>query len=142
MSTFAHRVEIQNSRTGEWIEFQALVDTGAHFSQLPAPLLRELGYESDTVSQFMDAGGVHVELPIGEIRMRIGDEARTVLTVYAEDDAPVLLGATALENFRLMPDPIWHILRPIVAMRTTRIVDVTTDEAGLMLTMHLETDGE
>jgi predicted aspartyl protease len=140
MSTFAHRVEIQNALTGEWVEFQSLVDTGAHFTQMPAPVLAQMGYEADTVTQFMDAGGSHVELSIGEIRMRIGNEARTVLAVFAEEDAPILLGATALENFRLMPDPIWHILRPIVAMRTTRIADARPSQTDLMLTMHPETE--
>src|SRR4051794_37412574 len=123
MSTFLHRIEVADLTTGEWIEFQALVDTGAHFTQLPAPILTRMGYQPDAVTPFLGADGSHVELSIGEIRFRIGDEARTVLVTFAEDEAPVLLGATALENFRLMPDAIWHILRPIIAMRTTRVAD-------------------
>jgi predicted aspartyl protease len=127
MSTFLHRILIPNPTSGEWVEFQALVDTGAHLTQLPASVLRGVGYESDVTTPFLGADGSHVELPIGDIRMKIGDETRTVTAVFAEEDAPVLLGAIALEQFRLMPDPIWHILRPIVAMRTTRVADATQD---------------
>jgi predicted aspartyl protease len=120
-------MEIANLTTGDWTEFQALVDTSAHFTQVPASVLREMGYEPDAMSPFLGADGSHVDLPIGDVRLRIGDEARTVVVIFAEEDAPVLLGATALENFRLMPDPIWHILRPIVAMRTTRLADTAWD---------------
>jgi predicted aspartyl protease len=122
MGTFQHLVRLAAADGRRFRDLQPWVDTGAHLSQFPASLLAELGYEPKETTRFQNADGNFVELPIGEVQIRIGDQAWTVPATFGEEDAPMLLGATALEIFRLQPDPVFKILRPVVAMRLTRLI--------------------
>jgi hypothetical protein len=122
MTTFQHLVRLRDSTGERAVDLEPWVDTGAHLSQFPASLLYELGYQPKETTLFEDASGTQVELPVGQIDIAIGDRVWTIPVTFGEEDAPMLLGATALEIFRLMPDPVHHILRPVVAMRLTRFL--------------------
>jgi hypothetical protein len=126
MTTFQHLVRIADASGQRFIDLEPWVDTGAHLSQFPESLLRELGYEPRETTLFEDASGIRVELPVGQVDIAIGDRLWTVPVTFGEEGAPMLLGATALEIFRLMPDPVHHILRPVVAMRLTRFLAAQT----------------
>jgi hypothetical protein len=107
------------------VEVPARVDTGAFLSQFPAAILNRLGYESDTVARFRLADGESADGPIGDVKIRLGDESRTVTCVFGDERAEVLLGAVAMESFRLEPDMASKTLKPVM---------------GLMLTMLSQTD--
>jgi phosphoribosyl-AMP cyclohydrolase len=57
-----------------------------------------------------------VERPIGDVRVRIGSETRTVTSIFGPDAADALLGATTLEAFSLAPDPVNETLNPTTAL--------------------------
>ncbi|HEX5369176.1 MAG TPA: aspartyl protease family protein, partial [Dehalococcoidia bacterium] len=93
------------------------IDTGALYSQFPAAMLERLGYRPDSTRRFRLADGSVVETPIGDVRIRIGGEIRTVTCVFAEQGSDPLLGATTLEAFSLAVDPVNETLNPVIALR-------------------------
>ena len=54
---------------------------------------------------FTLANGQRFMLEIGETAVRIDGRMRTSIVVFADDDAPALLGAYTLEAFSLAADP-------------------------------------
>ncbi len=130
MGMFAYPVEILSSDWSRRAQEAPSVDTGALYSQFPAPLLRSLGYEPDTMAFFELADGSTIDSPIGDVRLRIGRETRTTTCVFIEDNADSLLGAMALEAFRLAADPVNKTLTPAIARRLTMLpaVDPQTQQ--------------
>ena len=102
-------------------EIEAWVDTGAFLSQFPAALLGSLGYESDTMANFRLADGAPSQSPFGDVRIRLGEETRSVTCVFGDEQSEVLLGAVAMEAFRLEPDLASKTLKPIVGLMLTLI---------------------
>ncbi len=116
LGTFRCAIEVLDA-AGERAEAVApWVHTGALYSQLPAPLLEGLGYGSDTMRRFRLADGSVLERPIGDVRLRIRDETRTVTCVFGGELSEMLLGATTLDAFSLAPDPVNETLNPTIAM--------------------------
>ena len=109
------------SASGDRFEtIDALVDTGASYSQVPGSILQRLGvFPTDTVEAVLADGRV-VEDSAAEIRVRIdGRETSTWVTFGPEDVAP-LLGAHALEGVRLAVDPLQQHLFPTRILRMHR----------------------
>lgn len=106
------------SANGDRVEtVDALVDTGASYSQVPSSILQSLGIlPTDTVEAELADGRV-VEDPIAEVRVRIdGLETYTWVTFGPENVSP-LLGAHALEGVRLAVDPFRRRLIPTRILR-------------------------
>jgi predicted aspartyl protease len=118
---FEFTLEVADARSNRFIEQTAWVDTGALYSQFPASLLTRLGYTPDTAALFRLADGRTVEGHLGDVRIRIGSEVRTVTCVFGEEDAEALLGVTALEVFRLSADPVNKRLVPTVPLMLTML---------------------
>lgn len=76
-------------------DVDALVDTSANRTALPAGMLRRLGVVPQESSLFRTATEEIVELETGE-----------ALVEFNADDARPLLGATMLEIFHLAVDPV------------------------------------
>ena len=93
-------------------EIEAAVDTGAFYTTLPAPLLRELGVEPRGKRRFLLADGRRLEMDYGEARAAINGENITTLVVFSEDNAPALLGTYTLEGLALAVDPVEQRLVP------------------------------
>ena len=93
-------------------DIEATVDTGAAYTTLPAPLLRELGVEPRGKRRFLLADGRRVEMDYGEVRATVDGENVTTLVVFGEDNAPALLGAYTLEGLALAVDPVEQRLVP------------------------------
>jgi predicted aspartyl protease len=121
MGMFEFRVSVLDARVDRFVEQSAWVDTGALYSQFPASVLAGLGYTPDTTALFRLADGRTMESPLGDVRLRIGTEIRTVTCVFGEDDGESLLGATTLEVFRLSADPVNKRLVPTVPLMLTRL---------------------
>ena len=105
MGTFSVDVEIGDPEGREFVVVNALVDTGASYTAVPASLLRRLGAQPLYTRRFHLADGRAVELPFGVAKMRLAGEELPVYVVFAPDGTRPLLGATALEAFSLMVDP-------------------------------------
>jgi clan AA aspartic protease len=113
MGTFKVRMEIGDATGDSWETLEALVDTGATYTMLPAPLLRRLGVNPYTRDVFTLADGRQVAHDIGHGWIRVDGRTVITLVVFGEAAAEPLLGAYALEGLRLAPDPVGRRLVPV-----------------------------
>ncbi|MCY3920241.1 MAG: retroviral-like aspartic protease family protein [Chloroflexi bacterium] len=94
------------------LEIEAMVDTGASYTVVPATLLRELGVTPFNKITVVLADGRQVEMDIGRAWATINGASEVTLVVFGEDNARALLGAYTLEGLRLAVDPHNHTLIP------------------------------
>ncbi len=93
-------------------------DTGAAYSQLPAELLRDMGWaptQNPRLSTLADGSEVVVEL--GEVNVRYSCEDLTRLFIFGEDSCMPLLGSDTMQGFGLGVDPVHHTLIDVVPHR-------------------------
>ena len=112
MGTFTARLGVNNGNGGDtqWVE--ALVDTGATFTVLPASLLQsKVGVEPTAQMAFTFASGEKRLLPVGDVRLIVDDKEGPGRVVFG-GEGQYLLGATALQILGLMPDTSNHRLIP------------------------------
>ncbi len=97
---------------------EALVDTGASYTMLPAPLLRSLGVPVTSRRPFVLASGQQITRDVGQTWVRI--DAREVMTivVFGDDAGPILLGAVTLEELGLGVDPLGRRLIEVPGLLT------------------------
>lgn len=112
MSTFNQSITVTDPASGKSREIDALVDTGAFFTTLPAQMLNELGIEPTGRRRFPFADGRRVDLAIGQARVTIDDEQVTTIVAFGEDDGPSLLGTYTLSGLILVVDPLNQRLIP------------------------------
>ncbi|MCH7800811.1 MAG: aspartyl protease family protein [Chloroflexi bacterium] len=113
MGTFTVTVEIGDPQGQRFEEVEALVDTGATYTSLPATLLRRLGVSPRSERWFVLADDRRIQRSLGETSMRLGGEWHPVLVVFGDDDEPVALGRLILEVFGLEPDSANERLVPV-----------------------------
>ena len=120
MGTFYHEMQVFSANGDRFEAVDALVDTGASYSQVPGSVLQRLGISpTDTVEAELVDGRV-VEDSASEIRVRVdGLETFTWVTFGPEGVAP-LMGAHALEGVRLAVDPLRRLLVPTRILRMSR----------------------
>ena len=83
---------------------RGVVDTGASYTVIPAPILDELDIEREKTRTFNLADGSKRDLATGWVQMELEEERDNVQVVFGPDDRKVLLGAMALETFALAAD--------------------------------------
>ena len=116
MGTFFWPMTVESS-DGETVEtVEALVDTGASYTSLPASMLRRLGIVPRRRLEFELADGSVMEQEIGEATVRIDGVEATSIVVFADDGAPPLLGAYTLEGVTTVVDPVAKRLAPTRAL--------------------------
>ena len=89
----------------------ALVDTGAAHTMLPDPLLHHLHIEPLEYDRWELADGTIKELGFAMARISIDDRTFHCPVIFGPEDQ-YLVGATTLETFRLMVDPVGQALVP------------------------------
>ena len=128
LGAFKYGIKLISANGLDIVDYEPWVDTGALYSQFPTSLLEAAGYRPDTTRRFRLADGSVMERPIGDVRLQIGDETRTVTCLFAEEGADMLLGATTLELFSLGVDTVNEILVPIEALRLSVLPADTLEE--------------
>ena len=113
MSTFNMKIEVGNSDQSRFETVEALVDTGATYTQLPTSILRSMGVIPLGSMSFILADGQSVARDVGETPLRIGDMVRTSPVIFGDEDSHALLGAVTLEIFGLGVDPVNERLIPV-----------------------------
>ena len=94
------------------------VDTGAAYSQLPAELLYDLGWQpTQPPRPARLADGTATTVALGEVKIRYNEADLTRLFVFGEDGCTPLLGSDTLQGLGLGVDPVNHRLIPVVAHR-------------------------
>ena len=117
MGTFSVELEVGNPDREEFVPIEAMVDTGAIYTMLPEDILDSLGIPRLETDIFELADDSLVEYPIGDAVVRLMGRMRTVPVVFARPGNTPLLGATALEIFRLVADPVNQQLLPAPRIR-------------------------
>ncbi len=113
MGTFSVNIQLRNLQGLEFEELEALADTGATTTVIPASVLRRLGVTPTTRQTFEYANGEQVELDMAEITVRVEGRETVTWVVVGNDDAGALLGAYTLEGVFLGVDPYNRRLIPI-----------------------------
>ena len=113
MGCFNVKMDIANNQRDHWASVDALVDTGAFLTSMPASMLRELGVTPTMSQNFQFGDGSIKRMNIGWTRIRVnGREAVTQIT-FGEEGSPILLGAYAIEGLRFGIDPVKQLLFPL-----------------------------
>ena len=112
MGIFHVRIGVGHPVEGEMTDVLALVDTGATHNIIPRSLLQQTLHiepqESDVIEY---ADGSSEEVDIGEARIGCQGRSYVCPVVFGPEDQYVL-GAIALETFRLVVDPVRKELVP------------------------------
>ena len=119
MGTFDVTIDIGDPSGTRFESLEALVDTGATYTVVPAPLLERLGVPRHATDRFVLADGRGVDLDFGHTWVRVGDRTVITLVVFGDPNGRTLLGAYTLEGVRLAPDPVRRRLVPVSALLFT-----------------------
>jgi predicted aspartyl protease len=113
MGTFSVAVQIGDPKGERWEWTEALVDTGATYTWLPAPFLRDLGIIPTRTFPFILADGRRIEREMAEVRLRHDGQIVTTLVIFGDPGTEPLLGAYSLEGLGLAPDLVNRRLIPV-----------------------------
>jgi clan AA aspartic protease len=113
MGTFTVHIEIGDAQALRFEGVEALVDTGATNTVLPAHILRSLGIEAYTRSVFELADGRQLEMDVGRAWVRVDGKQEFTQVVFGGDDREAILGAVTLEEMALAVDPVARRLVPV-----------------------------
>jgi len=113
MGTFYVTIGLGDVQGANWRTLDALVDTGASTTSVPASVLRQLGVRPLYTERFRFAQGEVREMPVGYTWVRFaGKELMTQVIFNAEGTSP-LLGAMALEAAYMAVDTVGQRLIPV-----------------------------
>ena len=119
MGTFSVPISIGDPQGENWIELDALVDTGASVVSLPTSLLIDLGIAPHARQRFrVHRDGVK-KLDIGRVRIRAEGNETSTLVAFNDESTPPLLGSLALEALFLGVDPVKQRLVPVDGLMVT-----------------------
>jgi clan AA aspartic protease len=111
MGNFRTKITVGNPDGEESEEVAALVDTGAAHSMFATDLLRRLNIVPVTERRLTFANGESQMMPIGLVQIGINGESWPCPVLFSTQDE-YLLGATTLEIFDLVVDPVGQQLAP------------------------------
>ena len=133
MGTFRIDIEVENPVIpgARRVVSNALVDTGAELTWVPADVLEALGVERYTQWHFRQANGTRLERWVGSAFVYVNGRRTADDVVFGEPGDPVLLGARSLEGLNLRVEPA-----------TRRLVDAgPAPAAGAALNCRVEGRG-
>jgi clan AA aspartic protease len=93
-------------------ECKFLVDSGAIYSVVPSDVLKKLGIKPISTQEFILANGEVIKRPIGNAYFEYKGSTRAAPVIFGEKDI-FLLGATTIEAFGMILDPISRELKPL-----------------------------
>ena len=101
----------RSARTSREVEF--LVDSGAVYSLVPAPVLRKLGLRPYRTETFALADGTKIKRKVGDAYFEIDGNRGPAPVIFGEKGDEPLLGVTTLESLGLVLDPFKRRLLPM-----------------------------
>ena len=113
MGTFFLPIELGDEQRANWTTLDALVDTGASTTSVPASVLEALGVRPVSTQRFRFAQGEVQELSIGYTRIRFAGNELMTQVIFNAEGTPPLLGALALEGAYMAVDPVGQRLIPV-----------------------------
>lgn len=115
MGTFRVSLLVGNPRNGISETVDALVNTGASYSMMPASLLSRLGIETERTVSLRVASGQSFQFPTGVANFATEGYNGTARVVFGPENQ-YLMGATTLEDLALAADPIAQRLLPAAGL--------------------------
>lgn len=112
MGAFRLSVEMGDPLGRRFEAAEALVDTGATYTWVPASLLASLGIESEEERDFILADGRRVSYGIATALVRLDGRVKPTQVVFGEEGTEPLLGVVTLEEFGLGMDAVNQRLIP------------------------------
>ncbi|MDI6740475.1 MAG: aspartyl protease [Candidatus Edwardsbacteria bacterium] len=107
-------VEVGNPAKPEVTEkVEFLIDSGAIYSVVPAPILAKLGIKPLTEQEFRLADGSKIIRKKGIALFKYGTQIGGADVIFGEEGDSLLLGAFTLEALGLALDPIKRELKPL-----------------------------
>ena len=113
MGIFNVELEVGDPEGRNYRTVEAMVDSGAAYTTLPASLLRGLGVEAHTDRTFVLADGSRIRRGFGRTWIRLEGQEDISPVVFWDEGATPLLGAVTLEIFSLGIDPVNSQLIPV-----------------------------
>jgi large subunit ribosomal protein L1 len=113
MGVFTVNVEFGTPDRNRFESFRAVADSGALFSWLPKSVLEKLGHTPALRRSFVMADGREEDRDVAEVPLRLRGDILSTLCVFGEEETPPILGALAMEQFLVAPDPVHQQLIPI-----------------------------
>ena len=113
MGTFSVKIEIGPLDGARYAEIEALVDTGATSTMLPASILRGLGIAPALSRTFEYADGSRGDLDMGKASVIVEGRETPTWVIFGAEDGGALLGAYTLEGTFLAVDPFNERLIPV-----------------------------
>ena len=113
MGCFNVKMDIANNQRDSWTSVDALVDTGAFLTSVPASVLRELGVTPTMSQNFQFGDGSIKRMNIGWAWIRVNGRESSTQVTFGEERSPILLGAYAIEGLRFGIDPVEQRLFPL-----------------------------
>jgi clan AA aspartic protease len=113
MGTFTVTIEIGDPGASIFESIEALVDTGATNTAVPAALLRRLGVAPQRKSGYRIADGSRLELDVGRTWVRVDGQQEFTQVVFGPEGSRPVLGAVTLEEMGLSVDPVARRLVPV-----------------------------
>ena len=113
MGIFSVPIEISDiQRRRAAVSVNALVDTGAITTVIPASVLRSAGIVPTARQTFQYADGRESELEMAQANVRVDGRETVTWVAFGEDEAVFLLGAYTLEGVFMKADPVNRRLEP------------------------------
>ncbi len=106
MGTFRVRIEVGDPHGERFLPVEALADTGATYTVVPASLLRQLGVVSHRRVPVILADGNRREWDLGRAWVRVNGQAEPSLVIFGDETQDPILGAYTLTGLRLAVDPV------------------------------------
>jgi len=116
MDTFSVQIQVGDPSGQRFEIIDAMVDSGATYTVLPASLLERLNVDPHATRHFRLADGSRVERRFGRTWLRINGKAEVSPVVFWDEHAMPLLGAVTLEILSLGIDPVNRRLIPVDVM--------------------------
>ncbi|MCH8063723.1 MAG: retroviral-like aspartic protease family protein [Chloroflexi bacterium] len=115
MGTFTVNIQVGDEQGQTFEEVEALVDSGATFTVIPASTLRRLGVEPRRRVPFRLANDEVEQRDVGVAVVRF-DGHESITSVVFGEEGTVLLGALTMEDMLLAIDVINKRLVPVEAL--------------------------
>jgi clan AA aspartic protease len=113
MGIFSVPIVLTGQAGDESERFDALVDTGATNTVVPADVLERLGVKPYRSSVFELADGRELELDIGRAWVQVDGQREFTQVVFGPEGTEAILGAITLEEMNLAVDPVGKRLVPV-----------------------------
>ena len=104
MVTFHQVIEIVPGNSPRYQRVITIAGTDAAYTVLPSTLLEMAEVNPEWHAPFAVPGHQRQNLPMAEVRIRIGNQERTTVCVFGKSDGEPMLGSHTLAAFGLKAD--------------------------------------